>query len=78
MHCPYYGKDFAKESLILHQQTHNRVAKGGLGKDGDGEGGGDDPRKFRMAFPDKAGPRPFPFEGCSRHAVAWTDMQVHF
>ena len=31
------------------------MAKGGPGQEGDGEGGGDKPRTYRMAFLEKAG-----------------------
>ena len=40
--------------------------KGRLGSEGDkAEGGGEEPRTYRTAFPERAGPRPFPVNGCS-------------
>ena len=75
---PEYGKDLANGSLIAHHQTHHCVVKGGSGQEGDKEVGGDEPRAFRMALPEKSGPRPFPVEGCSGRAVMRTSMRVHF
>ena len=53
------------------------MAKGGSGKEGNREGGGNEPRTYRMEFPAKAGPRYFPVEGCSGWEVMWTAMKVH-
>ena len=33
--CPDCRKDLAKGSLVMHHQTQNGVAKGGLGSEGD-------------------------------------------
>ena len=54
------------------------MAKEGTGKEGNGEGGGEDPRTYRMEFPTKAGPRSCPVEGCSGQAATRMAMQVHF
>ena len=62
----------------MHRQTQNGVSKGGLGSEGVGYVGGDDPRTYRLAFPAKAGPRPFTVEGCSGQALTRMAMQVHF
>ena len=45
-------------SLAAHRQIQHGVTKGGSGKEGNGEGGGNDTRTFRMAFKAKAGTRP--------------------
>ena len=65
-------------SLSKHCQTYNNVAKGGLGKEGYGEGRGDDTRMYRMTLPAKTGPRPCPVEGCSGRSATQTAMRVHF
>ena len=65
-------------SLVAHRQTQQGVANWGLGQEGDEEGGGDDPRTSRMAFPTNAVPRPCPVEGCSGRAATRTAMRVHF
>ena len=55
-----------------------RCGEWGPGQEGDIEGGGRNLRTYRMVFPEKAGPRTCPFEGCSGRAVTWTAMRVHF
>ena len=47
-----------KGFLVVHRQNQHRVAKGGLGQEGDEEAGGDEPSTYMIAFPAKAGPRP--------------------
>ena len=61
--CPECGKELEKGSLVMHRQTQNGVAKGGLGTEGGGADGGKEPMTYRMAFPTRAGPMPFPVEG---------------
>ena len=64
---------------MVHRQPQHGVAKGGLGPEGDEVDGGDDkPRTYRLAFTTRAGPRPFPVEGCSGRASTRTTMRVHF
>ena len=74
VHCPKCRKDLVRGSLAANRQTQNGVAKWGLGQKGDREGGGKNPMTLRMEFPTKAGPRPFPVEGCSGQAATRTDM----
>ena len=62
INCPEYGKDLARGSLAAHHQTQHGVTKGGLGQDGDRKDGVDEPIMYRMVFPEKAGPRPWPVE----------------
>ena len=62
----------------MHRQTQHGVAKGVPGQEGDGEGGGDDPREYMTAFPAKAGPRPCPFEGCIVRVATRMTMRMHF
>ena len=77
--CPECGKELAKGSLVTHRQTQHGVAKGRLGSEGDeADGGGDDPRTYKMAFPVRVGPRPFPVKGCSGRASTWMMMRVQF
>ena len=76
--CPEYGKDLSRGSLSAHCQTQNDVVKGGPGQEGDIEGRGDNPRTYRMLFPEKVGLKPFPVEGCSGRVATRMDMQVHF
>ena len=76
--CPEWGGYSARGSLAVHRQTHHDMAKGGPGQEGNIEGGGDDTRMYRMEFPEKAGPRPCPVEGCSVQASTWTEIQMHF
>ena len=78
VHCLDCGKDLERGSLVAHRQTQNGVAKRGSGKEGDEECGGDNPRKFRMLFLAKAGPRPCPVKGCSCQAETRTEMRVQF
>ena len=44
---------------------------------GNKEGGGNNPRTFRMEFPAKTGPMPFPVEGCNDRAATRMVMRVH-
>ena len=53
MHCPEYGNNLLRGSLVAHLQTQHGMVIGGLGQEGDEEGGGDNARPFRMAFPEK-------------------------
>ena len=62
---------------MAHQQTQHVVAKGGLGQEGYEEAGGDEPRTYMMAFPENAGPRSFPVEGCSDQVLTRTAIRVH-
>ena len=39
--------------------------------------GGDEPRTYRMTFPEKSGLRPCPVEGCSGRVVMRKAVQVH-
>ena len=61
----------------MHHKTQKRVAKGGPGQEGDGEGGGDDPRTYSVAFPAEVEPRTCPVEVRSGQAATWMSMQVH-
>ena len=56
--CPECGKELAKGSLVTHLQTQHGMTKGGLGSEGDKADGGNEPRTYRLAFPEKVGPRP--------------------
>ena len=56
--CPECGKDLARGSLSAHCQTHNIVAKRGMGQEGDGKGRFNKTSTYRMDFPAKAVPRP--------------------
>ena len=47
------------------------------GKEREGEGGGDGPKTYRMAFPTKEGPRHFQVEGCSVRVATRTTTRVH-
>ena len=76
--CPEYRKDLAKGSLVAHRQTQHGVAKGGLGQEGGKECGGDEPRTFRIVFPAKKGPSPWPVEGYSGQTATRTAMRVYF
>ena len=63
----------------MHLQTQNGVDKGRLGSEVDeAEGGGDEPRTYRMVFPTRVGHRPCPVEECSGWALTRTAMRVHF
>ena len=68
----------ARGSLAAHLQTQHGVAKGEPGQEGNGEGGDNEPRAYRMAFLEKAGPRPYPVEGCSGWEATRTAMRLHF
>ena len=64
---------------MTHRQTQHGVAKWRLGLDGDEvDGGGNNTRTYKMAFPARAGPRPYPVEECSGPASTRTAMRVHF
>ena len=66
---------------MTHRQTHNGVAKEGLGSEGggaNGSDGGDGTRTYRMDFPARAVPMPCPVEGCSDRASMRTAMRVQF
>ena len=63
---------------MTHRQTQHGVEKWGLGTEDDEASGGDKNRTYRMAFPDKAGPRTCPVEGCNGRALMRTEMRVHF
>ena len=68
-------------SLVKHRQIQHSVDKGWLGSEGnkaDGGDGGDYPRTFRLAFPAREGPRPFPVEGSSVRALMRMEMRVPF
>ena len=75
--CPWFGGYFARGSLANHFQTQHSVARWGAGQTDNEWGGVDNPRKFRVKFLVKAGPRPFPVDGCSGCATTRTAMQVH-
>ena len=62
---------------MTYRQTQHGVAKGGLGLEGDEAARGDNTRTYRMAFPEKAGPRTCPVEGCSVRALTHMAMMVH-
>ena len=61
----------------MHLQTQHRVDKWGLGSERYDADGGDKPRTYRMAFPVRAGPRPFLVKGCSVQALMGTNMRVN-
>ena len=59
--CPECGKDIKKGTLVTHLHTHHGVAKGGLVSEGGGvdeDDRFDNPRSYKMAFSEWAGPRP--------------------
>ena len=72
------GKELAKGSLVMHRQTQNGVDKGRLRSEVNKTNEGDKTRTYRLAFPAKAGPRPFPAEGCSGWASTQTEIKVQF
>ena len=74
--CPECRKELAQGSLVTHRQYQHGVDKGGLVPEKDDSDGGDEPRKYRMAFPAKAGPRSCPVKGCSGQALTRTAMRV--
>ena len=43
----------------------------------DAYGGREDPRIYKMAFPTREGPRPFPVKGFNGRASTRTAMRVH-
>ena len=62
----------------MNRQIKHSVAKGGPVQEGNRDGRSNKPRTNRMAFPDKAGPRPCPFEGYSGQAETQKAMRMHF
>ena len=42
------------------------------------DGGGDDPRTYKMSFPTRVGPKTCPVEGCSGRASTRTEIRVQF
>ena len=55
------------------------MAKGRLVSEGENiDGGGDEPRTYKMVFPTRAGPRPCPVKGYSGQALTRKAMRVHF
>ena len=62
--CPECRKEMTKRPLVTHHQTQHGKEKGGFGLKGDEADRGDEPKTYRIAFPAKAGPRPYPVEGC--------------
>ena len=62
--CSECGKELEKGSLLRHRQNHHVVAKGTLGLEGyEADGSSNETRTYIMAFPTRAGPRPYPVEG---------------
>ena len=47
----------------------DRYGEGSPRQEGDGEGGGDEQRMYRIKFPEKAGMRPYLVEGYSGRAT---------
>ena len=47
-------------------------------QEGDVGGGGDKPKMYRIAFPEKAGPMNNPVKGYSGRAAIRTSMKVHY
>ena len=71
------GEEMAAGSLAIHLMTqHGQVAE--AQRIWRTQAVGDGPQKFRMAFPDKGGPRSFPAEECPDQAATRKVMQVHF
>ena len=68
----------AKGSLVAHRKTQHGVLKGVLGQVGNKEVGDNDPIIFRIAFPEKSGPRTCPVEEYSGLAVIGTAMRMKF
>ena len=76
-----YGRELAKGSLVTHRQTQHGVAKGGLGSEGgkaDVRDRGDDPKIYRMSFPTREGPRPYPVKECSGRVTTKTAIRMNF
>ena len=67
-----------KGSLLKQRQTQHGVEKGVLVPEVNEADGYDEPRTHRMEFPENAGPRPCPVEGCSGRASTRTAMRAHF
>ena len=77
--CLECGKELAKGSLVTCRQTQHGGDTGMLGSEVDKlDGGGNKPRTHRMAFPTRAGPRPYPVEGCSVRLLMRMEIRVHF
>ena len=73
-------KERQRERVLCpsHCQTHHCVAKGRLGQEVNKAVGGNNPRTYRMAFPEKSIPSPCPVEGCSGQASTQMAMRMHF
>ena len=70
-----------KGSLVTHSQNQHGAAKGGLVPEVDEVGEvdrGNKPRTYRLAFPARVGPRPFPVKECSCRAPTQVSMRMHF
>ena len=77
--CLECRKELTKGSIVTHCQTQLGLTKGRLGSKGDeSDGGGDEPRTYKMVFLTRAGPRPCPVEGCSGRASTRMAIRVHF
>ena len=76
--CCECGKDLVRGSLDVHCQTQHGVAKGDPVQEGKIEVWVNKPRTYRMSFPNKEGPRPFPVEGCSGQVAIRTFVKVQF
>ena len=64
-----------------HPQPKPELCGKGGGRKKDDKGdryGGNETRTFRTTFPEKAGPRPCPVEGCSDQAAMRISIRVHF
>ena len=62
---------------MTHRQTQHGLAKGGLGLDRHEAEGFEEPRIYRMAFPDRKGHRSCPVKRCSGQASTQRAMRVH-
>ena len=77
LHCRDCGEEMAVGSLAGHRMTqHGKAAEERCSLKTLATG--EDPRTYRMAFPDKGGPRSCPVEGCPGRAAMRTAMRVHF
>ena len=75
--CGEYRKEMAAGSLASHRVTqHGRAAEEQLIWDASATGG--EPQTYRMAFPNKGGPRSCPVEGCPGWAGTRTAMRMQF
>ena len=75
---PECGKDLDRGSLAVHCQTQHGVAKVVTWQEGEGEGGNNGPRTYRVTFTTKAGSSHCPVEGFSGQAETQTAMRVKF